>query len=116
MIAARKLAIHLIALVLIFIAALMSKYISIPCIFRELTSIPCPTCGLTRSVRALVTGSLRLSLYYHPLTMLFAGLLLLALHRRRLRISKRAFDLILIACSMIVFIVYIYRLYYDLIP
>ena len=37
------------------------------CPFRLSTGLPCPACGLTRSVVALVHGDLGASLYFHPL-------------------------------------------------
>ena len=38
-----------------------------PCIWRMLTHVPCPGCGLTRSIRALWHGDIVLSFRYHPL-------------------------------------------------
>lgn len=37
------------------------------CPFRLLTGLPCPGCGMTRSVVALAHGDLHASLFYHPL-------------------------------------------------
>ena len=37
------------------------------CPFRFLTGLPCPGCGMTRSVVALLHGDLAASLFYHPL-------------------------------------------------
>lgn len=56
------------------------------CYFRFLTGLPCPGCGLTRSLEALWHGHLLLSLRYHPLGMpvfsLCAWVLVVALARR----------------------------------
>jgi hypothetical protein len=38
-----------------------------PCPFRVMTHLPCPGCGMTRSVAALLHGNLALSFRYHPL-------------------------------------------------
>jgi len=38
-----------------------------PCLFRSAFGLPCPGCGLTRSIVALWRGDLLLSLRYHPL-------------------------------------------------
>jgi hypothetical protein len=38
-----------------------------PCPFRAMTHLPCPGCGMTRSVAALLHGNLALSFRYHPL-------------------------------------------------
>ena len=45
-----------------------------PCPFRLLTGLPCPGCGMTRSLSAMLHGNLALSFRYHPLgPVLFAG-------------------------------------------
>jgi len=38
-----------------------------PCGFKVLTGAPCPGCGMTRSVGALLRGDLAASLRFHPL-------------------------------------------------
>lgn len=37
------------------------------CLFRSVTGIPCPGCGLTRSAIALFSGKVDASLMFHPL-------------------------------------------------
>jgi hypothetical protein len=37
------------------------------CPFKVLTGLPCPGCGMTRSVVTLLHGDLGMSVYYHPL-------------------------------------------------
>jgi Protein of unknown function (DUF2752) len=46
-----------------------------PCAFHWMTGIPCPGCGLTRSILALLQGRLKDSVLLHP----FGPLLFLAL-------------------------------------
>ncbi|HLK59564.1 MAG TPA: DUF2752 domain-containing protein [Chthonomonadaceae bacterium] len=41
-----------------------------PCLFRLFTRIPCPGCGLTRSLTLLWHGDFWLSFRYHPLGLL----------------------------------------------
>jgi hypothetical protein len=36
------------------------------CVFRRALGIPCPGCGLTRAVAALLRGDLRAAFAYHP--------------------------------------------------
>ena len=38
-----------------------------PCLWKTMLHVPCPGCGLTRSIRALWHGNLLLSFRYHPL-------------------------------------------------
>lgn len=41
------------------------------CLTRRLTGIPCPTCGVGRSLHALLHGDIASSLRYHPLLLPF---------------------------------------------
>ncbi len=48
-----------------------------PCIIKWLTGIPCPMCGMTRSLTALLQGDLQRSIDFHSLgPLLFVGLIL----------------------------------------
>ncbi len=51
-----------------------------PCVFAEITGLPCPGCGLTRATVALVHGDWRTSWAYHPFAgfFLFVGILVAA--------------------------------------
>jgi hypothetical protein len=44
-----------------------------PCLFAEITGLPCPGCGLTRATSSLLHGDWRASWQYHP----FAGFFVL---------------------------------------
>ena len=59
-------------------------YPGITCPLRAATGVPCPLCGLTTSVRALLTFDLATSLALNPLglvTVLVTGVALLGLRR-----------------------------------
>lgn len=49
------------------------------CLFSKVTGLPCPGCGMTRAIAALLHGEWRQALLYHPFSPGFAllGLLLL---------------------------------------
>jgi hypothetical protein len=51
----------------------------IPCAFHWMTGIPCPGCGLTRSISALLRGRLSDSFWLHPLGPLLFLALVMAL-------------------------------------
>jgi hypothetical protein len=52
-----------------------------PCPLRHFTGIPCPTCGMTRSLLALAQGDWSASLSYHLFgVVLVGGLALMTLH------------------------------------
>lgn len=38
----------------------------LPCLFRFFTGLYCPGCGGTRAVKALLSGRIFMSLYFHP--------------------------------------------------
>lgn len=52
-----------------------------PCPFRQLTGVPCPTCGTTRALLALSQGQLGNAFVHNPLTtgfVVLAGLVAVA--------------------------------------
>lgn len=54
----------------------MCFHLGIPCAFHASTGLPCPGCGLTRSVMALLHGQVRESVNFHPFGwMLLAGMI-----------------------------------------
>lgn len=61
--------------------------LSTACGTRRLTGVPCPTCGMGRSLHALLHGRVLDSLYYHPLVLPFllsaAGWWAVVLRRRK---------------------------------
>lgn len=60
-----------------------SNLTSLPtlCPFRLLTGVPCPACGISRSVGALSTGDFSTSVSMHPLGILVAFFIFLLLIR-----------------------------------
>lgn len=50
------------------------------CIFRLLTGIPCPGCGMTRALAAVLRGDAASAFSFHPLWWTLPLLLLLLLH------------------------------------
>ena len=47
-----------------------------PCIIKNVTGIPCPSCGTTRSLLAIAKGHLADSILINPLGLFAAGLLI----------------------------------------
>ena len=62
-----------------------------PCLFAKVTGLPCPGCGLTRGLAALLRGDWQLALAYHLFTpgfvLLGAVITLCAVAPPRLRIK-----------------------------
>jgi hypothetical protein len=48
------------------------------CIFKNVTGVPCPSCGITRSLVQLVHGNILEAIYVNPLGLLAALFLLIA--------------------------------------
>jgi hypothetical protein len=68
-----------IAVIAVVIAGLIKPYLGIlpACAFHELTGLPCPTCGGTRSLVALSGLKLGASFNYNPMIMMgIVGLVL----------------------------------------
>jgi len=51
------------------------------CMLRRMTGMPCPTCGVTRSFRAMGNGAWAEAVGFHPLGPLYAAMLLVVLVR-----------------------------------
>jgi len=86
------------------------------CPIRALLGFPCPTCGVSRSALALLRLDFRASLRYHPLTVPLLLLVWFAFHRNLFNFSKRVKDCILITGAVLVFAVYLIRLFMGTIP
>lgn len=48
------------------------------CLFKQVTTIPCPSCGSTRSVLSLLKGDLAGAFYWNPFGVLLISVLLIA--------------------------------------
>jgi hypothetical protein len=70
----------IVALLLVILAFLPSDGLGISvCPFNQIFGLPCPTCGLTRSVSSLLHLEVSKSVQYHPLGFLVLGALLAGL-------------------------------------
>jgi hypothetical protein len=71
----------IIAIILIVFSYWFVSYILLwnTCIFKNITGLPCPGCGLSRSGLALLSGDIKASLYYHSLLVPIVIFILLAI-------------------------------------
>ena len=77
------------------------------CIFRRVTGIPCPSCGMTRSFISLFSGDIASAFFMHPLFWLVPvifGLLVYSYYK------KVNFTKIYIIIAVIFIVVYIARM------
>ena len=86
------------ALILLMVGIILpSGGLGVPlCMFKRVFSLPCPGCGLTRSVSSVLHGDFLKSWSYHPLGIFFVAATLLfvfnlAMPRRRTVIVRRFF-------------------------
>jgi hypothetical protein len=49
---------------------LINSGLSLSCVFKTLTGLPCPFCGTTRSLASLLHGDLRQAILYNPFSLL----------------------------------------------
>ena len=110
-----KILAHLKIFAVILTALIVYDILDISCPFRYFVGIPCPSCGVTRSLWALMNFDISLSLFYNPMTVLIILLFLFAMHKDLLCKAKIS-NIIIIGTSSIIFIVYVFRLIYDKIP
>lgn len=48
------------------------------CLFKQVTTIPCPSCGSTRSVLSLIKGDFSGAMYWNPFGLLLISVLMIA--------------------------------------
>ena len=62
------------------------------CIWKRVTRLPCPTCGYTRSMQALINCRLKESLYYQPFALAYLALFAwLAFKSAQALLTRRTF-------------------------
>ncbi|MBF7093378.1 DUF2752 domain-containing protein [Flavobacterium sp. ALJ2] len=61
-----------------FISHSHSDYDFTVCVFKRITTIPCPSCGTSRAVNSFFKGNILTSLYLNPFGIIVAGIMLIA--------------------------------------
>ncbi|MBQ4049817.1 MAG: DUF2752 domain-containing protein [Clostridia bacterium] len=110
---AKKLIIVHAGVVLVFVAYYALLYLlDATCLIREITSHPCPTCGMTRAFLSLLRFDLEGYFYYNPATIACVVAILLGAHKKLIsgRVSSRVVDYSIIALTLGILTVYIVRL------
>lgn len=74
------------------------------CLIRGLTGVPCPSCGMSRAIIAVINGDIIKAFKFHPLFWLPFVALLLIIFKRRF------FKKILICSIILIMLVYILRM------
>lgn len=83
-----------------------SKVTGTICLIRGTVGIPCPTCGITRAINALIHGNVRLAFMYHPLFWLPIVIAVLVVYIYK----TKTFKIILIISIIAIIMLYIIRM------
>lgn len=94
----------------VFILIIFAAYfLDFGCIFKKLTGLSCPGCGMTRAWLSFLKGDIKMALYYHPLFWMVAVLPFMAFLRKR--ISDKLVNILLISCIVMLMGCYLIRLF-----
>ena len=96
----------------LFVAWLALYLLDIGCIFRLMTGIPCPGCGMTRAWLAALRLDFAAAFAYHPLFWVVPIAFVLAFVREEVASSKlkRGIDIAVTVLCVLVVVVWIVRL------
>lgn len=86
--------------------------LDLKCIWRYITGIPCPGCGLTRSFLFLLQGNFEKALFYHalsvPIMVLLIYYLLEDYFSFNIKVNK---NVICFTAGILVLVYYLFRIY-----
>jgi len=100
----------ILAVVFLYFGALY--ILKVPCMFRELSGIACPFCGLTRSWISVFNFNFTQAFYYHPLFLFVPVFLIAVINYDKAKIYK----ILTISTAILFFAVYLLRLLFFTIP
>ena len=87
-------------------------YAHIGCPIRYVTGIPCPGCGITRAVLALLRLDFTEAFHFHPLVFLLPVLALLWLLPKKLSVSARLRKGVFVGAAVLFLAVYLARMFF----
>ncbi|MCH5249496.1 MAG: DUF2752 domain-containing protein [Lachnospiraceae bacterium] len=100
------------ALVLLVYTAAVNLIFHNFCPMVIVSGLPCPGCGLTRSIVYLITGRLSQSLYINPMGIPIACILIYFFWNRYIIGRKAKGMTVLITCvTILLLVIYIYRMF-----
>lgn len=85
------------------------KYFKMTCIFYKITSVPCPTCGMTRAMKSLVKGNFKKYCEYNVMALPVSVAFFLILFNRYLGKYKKIFVAVAAGILVINFLYYILK-------
>lgn len=106
----KKVIFHAALISAILLLILPNRFLQYSCPIRSLYNIPCPTCGMSRALRALLSGNIMQSLEYNPALIPMIALLLFGIHKDKIPMVSKDKTIILIIGAGVIFCIYIIRL------
>ncbi|MBU1598589.1 DUF2752 domain-containing protein [bacterium] len=88
------------------------------CLFKEVTHIPCPGCGMTRAFLSLIKGEFWKALSFNPASFLLLFFTLVSLLPEKLLVKfpKRAVDFTNSFLTIALFLLLIFWGFFELLP
>jgi len=77
-----KLKVCIVAFAIAGYLIIASKFSSTICLFKTITGLPCPGCGLTRAYLSLFRGNFTKAFEYHPLFLLPLVVLIILIYNK----------------------------------
>ncbi len=100
-------------LALFLLVALFMKLIGAPCLIRQLFKVPCPTCGSTRAIIALLKLNLKGYLYYNAMSLFVFLSAVIIIYKEFLPKKSEFLAYFFLAINLVY---YFYRLLANTIP
>lgn len=99
---------HLLYILIIVFVVLLYQITDVGCPIRRFFGIPCPTCGMTRSLLSLLKFDIKGSLEYNPMTIFVMMAVWLGLHKKNIKCNNVA-NIIILIVAIANFITYLFR-------
>ncbi|MGB4613237.1 MAG: DUF2752 domain-containing protein [Erysipelotrichaceae bacterium] len=95
----------LVLLIIFGIVVLNNILFDTGCIFKAITGIPCPSCGMSRAWALALSGNIKGALYYHPLFWII--IVIAVMYFLKEKVNNKIWLLVLV----LVIVVYFIRMY-----
>ena len=86
------------------------KISGLDCLIKELTGLPCPTCGMTRAYKSLLRGEILMAFIYNPAFLTYPAAIVFCILTLISKKHKRLFAILFFLVIFILFAVWFIRL------
>ena len=107
---------HLTVISAVILYIIILKLFSLDCIIKAVIGMPCPTCGITRSVISMFKLDFKQAFYYHPLSIPIIAALLLGIHSSLFKKGKKYINIFVITVAVLTFACYVIRIITNTLP